>query len=79
MKSSTSGSVKFVCFRRTERLNIASGQTSIFKWDELNREIKNLYYDVYSSSFGRKFITGRLKLLFGVIQLIGSTRPKCEI
>ena len=35
--------------------------------------------NVYLALFGRKFITRRLKFLFGLIQLIGSTRPKFDV
>ena len=40
-----------------------------------------MYDNIYLALifFGRKYITGRLTLLFGLIQLIGSTRPKFDI
>ena len=31
------------------------------------------------ASFGGKFFAGRLKLRFGLIQLIGSMRPKYDV
>ena len=55
-----------------ERLKIVSGTiVGLHICDELSKLIKNLYHDnVYLASFGRKFTSGRLKLLFGLIQLI---------
>ena len=41
----------------------------------LRTEIEILYDNVYSALFGRRFI----KIDFGLIQLIGSTRPKFEV
>ena len=41
----------------------------------LRTEIEILYDNVYSSVFGRRFI----KIDFGLIQLIGSTRPKFSL
>ena len=33
----------------------------------------------FLASFGRKFTTGRLKFLSGVVQMIGSTRSKFDV
>ena len=41
----------------------------------LRTEIEILYDNVYSALFGRRFI----KIDFGLIQLIGSTRPKFSL
>ena len=40
-----------------------------------------MYDNIYLALilFGRKYITARLTLLFGVIQLIGSTRPTFDV
>ena len=89
MKSSIFGSVKFVwmsldyptrSIRQLQTLKIVSRiNVDIFSWDELNKQIKNFYSNVYLAPFGRKFTTGLLKLLVDLIQLIGSTLPKSNV
>ena len=67
-------SALFACFRRIERLYIVSGtKTSIFTCDELNW----LYENVYLASFGKNLKLR--KLLFGLSQSIGSTRPMFNV
>ena len=67
-----------VCFRWIERLKIVSG-TNVDLHARRNKLRNKNFFDVYLASLGRKFIYGRLRLLFGLIQLVGSTRPKFDI
>ena len=53
----------------TERLKIVS---------RVNVNLRSLYDKSYLALFGRQCIKIELKLVFGLIQLIGSTRPKFD-
>ena len=80
-------SSEFVCLVRPTR-SIRLKQTDRTSDDRLGdkrrsshvtnqtNKLKNLFDNVYLASFRRTFF---LKLLYGLIQLIGSTRPKFDV
>ena len=60
-----------------ERLKIVS-RVNVNLRMRRTKLIKSLYDKSYLALFGRQCIKIELKLVFGLIQLIGSTRPKFD-
>ena len=61
-----------------ERLKIVSRVNVNLRMRRTKLIDKSLYDKAYLALFGRQCIKIELKLVFGLIQLIGSTRPKFD-